>query len=156
MARSKPVPTGHDQHYSEWHWRPIWDVQHYHETQTQGEQFQGLYTLKHAEAQPSLYIVFECFIIWPWALGVHTQPQSDVLHILYSLGCWSHKVGARAALRLPPTQGFSSYTSEKLFSLDIHVICIPHLSPLKNSLVAGGQCCTFVMLSVACHTIFSM
>lgn len=82
--------------------------------------------------QLSLYIVSKCFIFRPWALVFSTQPQSDVLHILHSLGYWSCKVGARAALRLPPThQGLSNHPNERLFTLGIHVIHIPHLSPLR-------------------------
>lgn len=44
VAGPKPVSAGHDQQYSEWHRRPVWDVQHHHEAQTQGEQFQGLHS----------------------------------------------------------------------------------------------------------------
>lgn len=83
--------------------------------------------------QLSLYIVSECFIFSPWALVFPTQPQPDVLHILHSLGYWSWKVGARAALKLPPTQGLSNHPNESLFSLDIHVIWLLHLSPLTMS-----------------------
>lgn len=141
MAGPKPVSTGHDQQYSKWHWRPIWDFQHHHETQTQGEQFQGLdYTPKHRD-QPWLYIVSECFILRPWALVLTSQPQSDVSHILYSLGYCSCKVGARATLRLPPTQGPPSDPNERHFSLDSHGICTPTSLTFKNPLVAASQYC---------------
>lgn len=41
MARPKPVPAGHDQQHPERSRRPLWDLQYYHETQTQREQLQG-------------------------------------------------------------------------------------------------------------------
>lgn len=81
---------------------------------------------KHRDP-PSLYLVFKCFIWGPWALVLSAPPLSDLSHVLCSLGYCSCKVGARATLRLPPTQGPHSDPSERLFSLDLYVIPLSHL-----------------------------
>lgn len=66
---------------------------------------------------------------------------SDVSHILYSQGNCGYKVGARAALRLPPTQGPLNDPNERHFSLGIHVICTATSLTFKNPLVAASQHC---------------
>ncbi len=77
----------------------------------------------HAKAHRSTLSVFEYFISRPWALvPPPPPPQSDVLLVLHSPGYCSYKVGARAALRSPLTQGPPSDPNERQFSLDIHVI----------------------------------
>lgn len=91
---------------------------------------------------------------WDLELWSHQRhPQSDVSHILYSLGYCSCKVGARAALRLPPTQGPPSDLSERHFSLDIHVISCDTPTPLSPLRIPLWQQASIALLSVACSFI---
>lgn len=96
--------------------------------------------------QSSVCIAPQCFIFRPWALVLPAPLQSDVLHILYSLGYCSCKVGARAALRLPPIQGLLNDRSETLltgFSCDVY----PPPLTFKNPLVAASRHHTFMKRS---------
>lgn len=84
VAGPKPVSAGHDQQYSEWHRRPVWDVQHHHETQTQGEQFQGLHSACAIRSALTVHCIW-VFYLQTLSCGLlNTTPAWCIAHITLS------------------------------------------------------------------------
>lgn len=80
----KPVSAGHDQQYSEWLRRPIWDVQHHHETQTKGEQFQGLHSTWDIRSVLAVHCIW-VFYFQTLSSGLfNTTPVWCIAHIKLS------------------------------------------------------------------------
>lgn len=146
VARPQPVSTGHDQQHPEWHGGPVRDVQHHHETQTQGEQLQGL--CFRAEARHRLGA--SSLDLEP---GLHEPLRGVMYHTYYTLlGYCSCEVGAGAAWDCRPLKAFKIRSLASDTSHWIFIRCLSPAPHLKESPCAGKHLTSSLheLLDVVC------